>query len=255
MRKKSINLYFNNDVDVKLKFKEIKKLGYDEFFTDSDDNRESLTVAEQVEYAKSLGLKCTMIHCTYYEPELNSFWLDDKMGEKVLKDYLSQIKKCAGLTENFVVHLCGDYGSQTTEIGLKRIKKLLSACKRYGMNLCIENLYSYEQIPYVFKNIKHSNLKICLDTGHRNFLTPKFDILEEFGEHIGVLHLHDNDGSDDFHDYPLTGSVDWKKFSADIKKYPNLVFSAEVKYPNVDYKQTLKETYKSLCKLEKMSEK
>ena len=62
--KKSINLYFNNKIDTKLKIQEIKKAGHDEFFTGVFDGEETLTLNEQIEFAKTAGLSLTMIHCS-----------------------------------------------------------------------------------------------------------------------------------------------------------------------------------------------
>ena len=76
---------------------------------------------------------------------------------------------------------------------------MLKVCQKFNTNLCIENLYSDQEIPYIFQNIKHKNLKICFDYGHHNFLTPKFDIMKNFGEYVTVLHIHNNNGQTDEH--------------------------------------------------------
>ena len=145
--KKSINLYFNTNVDTITKLNYIKKTGNEEFYTGYNDSVESLSIEKQLDYAKKIGLNCTMIHCSYIEKDLNNFWLNNEIGENVLNNYLSQIERCKNLTKNFVVHLNGNKDSIVSEIGLTRIKKLLSLCEKYNINLCIENLYSYDEIP------------------------------------------------------------------------------------------------------------
>lgn len=229
MRKTSINLYYNTKLDSKYKIDLIKKLGFDEFFTGVYDAHETMSAIEQILYAKSLGLKCTMLHCSYTEQDLNDFWFDNEIGDRVFNSYVEQIRTHKGLMDNFVVHLNGSFNSPLTEFGLDRIRKLLEICEECNTNLCIENLYSDEEIPYIFRNISHPRLKICFDTGHRNFLTPNFDVLEDYGKYVTVLHIHDNHGETDEHIVCGEGTIDWEKFAQQLAKYPEIVLSAEVK--------------------------
>jgi sugar phosphate isomerase/epimerase len=62
------------------------------------------------------------------------------------------------------------------------------------MNLCVENLYDYPQLKYIFDNIQDENLKVCFDCGHHNCLTPKAPLIKDLGYKVEVLHLHDNHG-------------------------------------------------------------
>ena len=200
--KKSVNLYFSYDIDTQTKLDTIKKLGYDEFYTGIYDKPETLKFDEQINYAKQIGLDCSMVHCSYYEPNLDNFWLDNQIGEQVFRSYLEQIKKCKGITKNFVVHLNGSKQCIVSEIGIQRIKKLLSECEKYDINLCIENIYTYKEIPYIFKNIKHKNLKICFDIGHKNFLTPNFDIIKDYGYEDKFIHSTGHSLGLDIHETP-----------------------------------------------------
>ena len=238
MRKTSINLYYNTNLDSKYKIDLIKELGYDEFFTGVYAAHETMSAIDQINYAKELGLKCTMLHCSYTEKDLNDFWFDNEIGDRVFDSYAEQIRTHKGLMDNFVVHLNGSFNSPITEFGLTRIKQLLEICEECDTNLCIENLYSDEEIPYIFSNIKHPRLKICFDTGHRNFLTPNFNVLKDYGKYITVLHIHDNHGKTDEHIVCGEGTIDWEDFAKEIAKYPNIALSAEVK-TNTKNKDTL----------------
>jgi sugar phosphate isomerase/epimerase len=55
------------------------------------------------------------------------------------------------------------------------------------------------------------NFGICFDTGHCNLFTtvPLSRWLDELGEHIIELHLHDNDTTADQHLPPGEGSFDF----------------------------------------------
>lgn len=67
----------------------------------------------------------------------------------------------------------------------------------------VENLLDSdpELIGEVVRAVNHPNLKICLDIGHA-FCHSKIPIegwIEELGELIGYVHLHDNHGDQDDH--------------------------------------------------------
>ena len=245
--KKSVNLYFNYVEGSEQRLKEFKRQGYDEFFTGMYDKPETLTWQQQLELAKELGLGCTMMHCSYREPDLNYFWEQHEIGDAVCENYINQIKQCGEFCDNFVVHLNGSKGSKQTEIGLKRIMKMLKVCEKYNINLCIENLYSEQEIPYIFSNISHPLLKICYDCGHKNFLTPQFDICKQYGKYITVLHLHENNGVTDEHKkLTPTSNV----FEGLVKDFAYLnkdvALASEIKYAGQDWKQYLSENLEVL---------
>ena len=249
--KKSVNLYFNYTADSETRIKEFKKQGYDEFFTGIYDKPESLGWKQQLELAKQLGLGCTMIHCSYYEPDLNYFWEQHELGDDVCEKYIKQIQECGDYCENFIVHLNGAKGSKQSEIGLKRIARMLKECEKYNVNLCIENLYSAQEIPYIFSNISHPLLKICYDCGHKNFLTPEFDVCKQYGKYITTLHLHENNGVRDEHKKLTEKSDVFCGLINDLKYVnPNVALAAEIKYSGEDWQQYLQENFDVLSVLD-----
>ena len=251
--KKSINLYFAGSKLQKEKIKAIKEAGFDEIFCGVGDATADLSLRDIVKYANSLGLGCTMIHCAYDNNKVQYFWDEGEIGDEVCEDYCNQIRKCQGLTDNFVVHL-NTYSSQKeSEIGLLRIKKMLDVCKECNVNLCVENLCSATEIPYIFKHIKHDKLKICFDSGHQHFITPNFDVLGKYSNYVTVLHLHDNHGNADEHMPCGQGTVDWQKVAQGLKLIPNLVLSSEVKSGREDIdKKYLATVYQGLNMVEKL---
>ena len=250
--KTSKSLYFNSNVDTKTKLDTIKSLGYDEFFTGINDKKETLSLKEQFGYAQKIGLSCTMVHCSYFSPSLNSIWLDGRFGDDVIDDYINQIKICGNLTKNFVVHLHGSKETVTSKIGLERIKRLLHACEKYNLNLCVENLYSEEEIPYIFQNISHPLLKICYDSGHKNCLTPNLPICEKYGKYISVLHLHENDGKSDEHKKLSIGSPVFLKLQNEIKFIDkSVVLASESRCKDENWQEFLKADLATMKNLEK----
>ena len=248
----SINLYFNSQIDTKTKLDAIKSLGYDEFFTGIYDKNETMTFAEQMQYAQKIGLPCTMVHCSYYEPRLNSFWLDGQEGEDSADDYINQINQCGNNTKNFVVHLNCSGDCPVSEIGINRLHKILKICEKYNLNLCIENLYSANEIPYIFSKIKHPLLKICFDSGHHHWLMPDFNICREYGKYITTLHLHENNGTADEHKKLTIGSQVFNRLKNDLCYVDcDTVLASELKNASDNWQEYLKANRDSLYKLNK----
>ena len=248
---KSMNLYFNNHIPTKDKLDKIKEQGYDQYFTGLNRKGENISIKKEFKYAKQLRLDITMVHCKYREKILNNFWKKNLIGTFIRLSYELQMKKIRGYTANFVVHLHGNKQATTSNIGLKRLEKLLKTANKCNLNLCIENLYSYDEIPYIFKTIHNENLKICFDIGHKNCLTPEFDLLNEYGEYVSVIHIHDNNTKADQHDILGKGTVNISSLAKDLSKYPQLVLSAEIKQKNdVNYLQYIRLNYDALVKLE-----
>jgi len=254
--KTSMNLYFNTTLDTKTKFDIIKAVGFDEFFTGIYDQKETMKFYEQMDYAKRIGLNCTMVHCSYYEPKLNAFWLAGQDGEDVMNGYINQINQCGQYTKNFVVHLNGSYESTVSEIGLERLKKMLKACEKYDLNLCVENLYSAVEIPYIFTHIKHPLLKICYDSGHNNVFTPGFELCKEYGQYVSVLHLHENDGTKDEHKTLTVGSPIFNRLKNDLQYIDSsVVLASEARVHVNDWRPYLQKDLESLSKLSELLNK
>ena len=253
MFKSSVNLYFSSELDSKSKIDLIKEVGYDEFYTGIYKKNETMDIISQIKYAKSLGLGITMVHCLYDEKNLNDFWKDGDIGDEIEKSYEMQINKIGEYTNNFVVHLSGSDEVVHTPIGLQRINRLLKTCEKYNINLAVENLYTENEIRYIFNNLSHPLLKICFDCGHKNFLTKNFDLLGEYGRYVSVLHIHDNNGITDEHKIIGTGNINLKQLAKQLSKY-NLIYSAEIKVidKGLDLKEVLQSNKDALFNLYKL---
>ena len=249
---KSVNLYFNPNFDTAEKLRTMQRLGYDAFFTGIYDGNENLTWRAQIDLARELGLELTMMHCRYGDTDyVNSFWLPGTMGDELCDDYIQQIQACGGLTSNFVVHLHDANPPEPSVIGLVRLQKMLKACEPFGMNLCVENLYSATEIPYIFSHVEHPLLKICYDSGHRHWLTPDFDLVQRFHQFITVLHLHQNDGTADQHQILTPGSPVFERL---VREIPLLnletTLAAEIKVSTGPCEQILADNLQALNRLE-----
>lgn len=247
--KKAINLYFYGG-DTKYKLDKIKEAGYDAVLLSAYTIPETMTIKEQLDYCKKIGLEVSMVHCKYNPGELDCFW-DEKneIADIVTNDYISQIESISGSdAQNFVVHLSGFEPGKTFKFGLKRIEKILENCKKNNIKLCIENLEYPKQTDYILKNISHENLYFCYDAGHKNCFSPTSKIAHKYSSILSATHIHDNFGTRDDHMILGLGTTNIKNLAKELFKSNCEYLTAEIKYKNsnIPMEEILKQNLNSL---------
>lgn len=126
----------------------------------------------------------------------------------------------------------------------KLLESLALMARELKITICIENscINIGKHIPEcscwnaenVVIYIDHMNEKydaeilgFCFDTGHATLSGIDFeDFIMKLGEHLKVLHIHDNDGGGDLHQIPFTcvrdgeniSSTDWEGFIRGLRK-------------------------------------
>lgn len=92
-------------------------------------------------------------------------------------------------------------------------ESLVRRAEHLGSPLVLENVW--EEGPdmhrRIFDKIDSPFFGFCLDVGHRNTFakTPLEEWIEILAPYLKEVHLHDNDGSQDLHFPPGTGTVDF----------------------------------------------
>lgn len=85
-----------------------------------------------------------------------------------------------------------------------------------ALKIVIENVMDDE--PYMLakmmERIKNPNIRLCLDVGHAACVgsTPADEWLEVMAPYLEHLHIHNNDGTHDWHKPVFDGIVDMEKF-------------------------------------------
>lgn len=168
-------------------------------------------------YADRAGLFVENTHAPYIKA--NSIWQDTAEGQ----DYVDHIINCIIDCNTYriptlVVHpINGNEPLPTTDIGIERFKRIIDRAEKYSINLAIENQGNADYIGYVFDRLKSDKLKFCFDSGHERYYSPHIDLLDLYGDKLVALHLHDNNGSEDTHELPFTGAVDWCRITNRLK--------------------------------------
>jgi sugar phosphate isomerase/epimerase len=131
----------------------------------------------------------------------------------------------------FNIKLAGKAAEKWKEKFFSQKRLLESDAKKRGVKIIWEN--TYENNFELFDEILEvsPDTRFCLDCGHCNCFadfTP-VEFIDRYGEKVVHLHLHDNDGKEDSHLPPGSGSVDFSALFNSIgkSKIENAVFEIE----------------------------
>ena len=93
-------------------------------------------------------------------------------------------------------------------------EELMADCN--DLVITVENVMDDE--PYMIKKmierIKNPNIKLCFDVGHAACISevPVLEWLEVLAPYLGHIHIHNNDGTHDWHKPIFEGKVDMEEF-------------------------------------------
>lgn len=216
--RKGISLFFGFETPVDERVKMIKEAGFDTIITSADPkfNYQNGNIRKQMKVFRKYDIQLSSLHMRYNAKDLPHFWEKGKMGNKLEKNLIKDVKiakkygfKCV------VVHCSGEFSN----IGKERFLRVLKVCEKANIPLAIENLLSSDLFVKVFENIKHPYLKFCYDSGHDNCDDNNMDHFKNYGDKLITLHLHDNDGSADQHTLNCVGNIDWAWIAKNLRKY------------------------------------
>ncbi len=159
------------------------------------------------------------------------------------------------------------------EINFKLYRRLMPTAKKYGVKICLENMFACphgkvtesdvctnaEDFCYLIDKLNEEAgediFGFCFDIGHANITGKNIRAyINKIGKRLTLLHIHDNNGIGDMHLIPYTQacgmwgtepSVDWEDFIAglrDIGYEGNLsfeTFNALRRFPKKLEKATL----------------
>lgn len=80
-----------------------------------------------------------------------------------------------------------------------------------GLTVCVENVLepTPDMLLDIVRGVEDSRLRLCLDVGHVNAYSkiPAKTWIEESGEYLSHLHIHNNDGTWDTHSALYEGTL------------------------------------------------
>jgi sugar phosphate isomerase/epimerase len=131
------------------------------------------------------------------------------------------------------------YDERKIDAAFSALEELSLFARQRGVEVLLENtpnaLSSAERLLMFFE-ITHLNLNVCLDVGHANMNEGVETAHRLLKPRIRSTHIHDNDGKEDSHLFPLIGeggSIDWTRTMETLRscdgQYPLLLELREVR--------------------------
>lgn len=136
--------------------------------------------------------------------------------------------------KNFVIHPIMPFGTDSDdtpdvmwEMNYEFMSRLCKVAEENDVIICFENMpmpaLTIAPVSATLKFVKKMAspyFKVCLDTGHCAITKESpGDAVRLLGkEYLQVLHIHDNNGRNDFHWIPYTGTIDWDDFAKALQE-------------------------------------
>ena len=173
-------------------------------------------IAQAQLWLRDFGLQLRDLHAS---EGVEKYWLSPEeyvrlAGLELVRNRMAMAAQLGG--EVIVLHLQPQPKMALFQAGYwERLRRSLDALQpvsqQLGVRLALENLLfdNYATIEKALALYPPDFLGVCFDSGHGNFVGGGVAFLERIASRLLVVHLHDNDGQDDQHNFPFAGSVDW----------------------------------------------
>jgi len=111
---------------------------------------------------------------------------------------------------------------------LKSFDELEGYCRTRRIKICIENdgafppSHSIFMFETLFNRYDGGYMGLCFDTGHANMACKSncLEYAQRFNDRLFLIHIHDNQGENDEHLIPFSGSFGWEGFAPVLARSP-----------------------------------
>lgn len=173
---------------------------------------------------------------------------------------VDEIKRALDLVEflpfrYFIQHIGvadEDYDEQKLDSAFTALEQIVIFAKQRGVEVLLENLPSgmaCAERLMLFNGITHMNLNYCFDSGHAHMMEGVDNSFDMMKPRIRSVNLHDNNGKDDQHLDPQSGSINWRRLMTNLRQLtPDVPLLLEVKERNdvADPLQEIRRTFDAL---------
>ncbi|MCX7591882.1 MAG: sugar phosphate isomerase/epimerase, partial [Kiritimatiellae bacterium] len=170
---------------------------------------------EQIrKWLRTFGLRLLDLHGSV-GPEKN--WGSVREYERLAGVELvkNRLEMTAALDGDVVImHLPQEPNCDATRRSLDALERL---ARHLGVRIALEN-GRFDEIGVILAEYSPLFIGLCYDSGHGNLIPDGLDRLSEWAHRLISVHLHDNDGREDQHRLPFTGTVDWERLAGIIAR-------------------------------------
>ena len=226
------------NIDDFMSYSDLKAGNWNGFFSQTIEELQELYRPAK-EAAKRHNVRFSLMHAPF------PLYIENRED---INDYLiMSVDKCCALCQflecpALVVHPYTHPDKETEkEINLQMYRRMMPSAKRYGVTLCLENMFEKKNghfieascadvaevcwyIDTLNEEAGEEIFGFCLDIGHANMLGRNLlHYIKGLGKRLTTLHIHDNTGDADAHLIPYTqnvpgGGVDWNGFIEGLRE-------------------------------------
>jgi sugar phosphate isomerase/epimerase len=125
-----------------------------------------------------------------------------------------------------------EFEERRLEAAFNSLEELSIFARQRGVDILLENIpngMSSSERLLLFLEQTHLDLNFCFDIGHAHIMESVETAYLAMKSRVRSTHLHDNNGSEDLHLFPMAdgGTIDWKAairlLAAEPEQYPLLL--------------------------------
>jgi sugar phosphate isomerase/epimerase len=235
------------------------------------DWRDAAQIRELASFFRDAELKLHSIHTPIYSDE---YW--GRSGPQAVlritepakakrNGMVDEIKRAIEIAEQipfrYAIQHLGvggeEYDDRSVDAAFTALDEICSFARQRGVEVLLENipnaLATSERLN-LFNGQTHLKLNYCFDIGHANITEGIEAAYANMRDRIRSTHIHDNNGEEDSHLFPLMsgGSIDWAQamdlLRSRADQYPLLLELKEV--PGKNQLAMVREVYEKLEALE-----
>jgi sugar phosphate isomerase/epimerase len=195
------------------------------------DYRDKAQIGELGHWFRDSELKLHSLHSPMYSDEIwgrsgpHAVVTITEPVKGVRLGMVDEIKRAIEIAEvvpfKYLVQHMGvggeEYDLRKVDAAFSALEELSVFARQRGVEILLENipneLSSAERLLQ-FNELTHLGMNFVLDTGHANMNEGVEAAFQLMQERIRSTHIHDNNGKDDTHLFPMLsegGTTDWKK--------------------------------------------
>ena len=196
------------------------------------DYHDADTVARAARRVEELGMEAYSFHAPFAD-HIDISSSDPSLREQALIEIIRAAEAAATFqVRYFVIHPGPEHWDlKEQKERLDRLKwaaetlnRVAERCQELGIGCVLENklphlLFAHtSDLLWILTTMDTVDVGVCLDTGHASLSGDIYSVMHKLGQHLRMLHAHDNHGRGDEHLAPGAGNIDWSRLLAELDR-------------------------------------
>ncbi len=202
------------------------------------DYKSAEAIAELAGWLSDTRLTLHSIHAPIVERLQNGRWIgsfsnassDESRRKQAVAETAAALAVAAHIPYRYLVLHLGvpttqqlNASDNTPGAARRSVEEIANAAARVNVKVAVEvmpNALSHAATlaALVEEELDGLDVGVCLDYGHAHLMGDLGEAIEELSGHLWTTHVHDNDGRQDDHLTPYSGTIDWDAAMMETQK-------------------------------------